>query len=80
MVYPALGHNRLVVLAGDPVFMNSLKNNLFFSIVTPLQSVIGLLLAVLVNQQLAGRAFFRTVYFSPVVTSMVVVSIVWRFL
>lgn len=75
------GERRLVVLAGDPVFMNSLKNNVFFAVVViPLQSVIGLLLAVLVNQQLAGRNFFRTVHFSPVVTSMVVVSIVWRFL
>jgi multiple sugar transport system permease protein len=75
------GSQRLVVLAGDPVFMNSLKNNVFFSLVViPLQTLIGLGLALLVNQRLAGRNFFRTVYFSPVVTSMVVVSIVWRFL
>jgi multiple sugar transport system permease protein len=37
-------------------------------------------LALLVNQQLRGRNFFRTIYFSPVVTSMVVISIVWTFL
>jgi multiple sugar transport system permease protein len=75
------GDRRLVILAGDPVFMKSLGNNIFFAfVVIPLQSVIGLLLALLVNQKLAGINFFRTVYFSPVVTSMVVVSIVWRFL
>jgi multiple sugar transport system permease protein len=75
------GSKRLVILAGDPVFMKSLGNNIFFSIVViPLQSFIGLMLALLVNQKLAGRNFFRTIYFSPVVTSMVVVSIVWRFL
>ncbi len=75
------GEKRLVILAGDPVFMKSLGNNIFFAVVViPLQSLIGLMLALLVNQKLVGRNFFRTVYFSPVVTSMVVVSIVWKFL
>lgn len=75
------GQQQKVVLAGDPVFMTSLRNNLFFSLVViPLQTMLGLLLAILVNQQLKGRNIFRTIYFSPVVTSMVVVSIVWRFL
>ncbi len=72
---------RYTVLAGDPSFFRSLKNNIFFAlIVIPLQTGIGLLLAVLVNQSLKGRNFFRTMFFAPVVTSMVVVSIVWRFL
>lgn len=75
------GRQQKVVLAGDPVFMTSLRNNLFFSLVViPLQTMLGLLLAVLVNQRLKGVNLFRTIYFSPVVTSMVVVSIVWRFL
>lgn len=79
--YFSLGSKRVVILAGDPVFMHSLGNNILFSLVViPLQSLIGLLLAVLVNQKLKGRNFFRTIYFSPVVTSMVVVSMVWRFL
>ena len=72
---------RYVLLAGDPTFLNSLGHNLFFSlIVIPVQTGLGLLLALLVNQQLRGRNFFRTIYFSPVVTSMVVVSILWTFL
>ena len=72
---------RYVILAGDPIFMRSLVNNFFFALVViPLQSGLGLLLALLVNQRLAGENFFRTMYFAPVVTSMVVVSIVWRFL
>ncbi len=76
-----LGATRYVVLAGDPTFMRSLRNNIFFSLVViPLQTALALLLALLVNQNIAGRNFFRTLYFTPVVTSMVVVSIVWRFL
>jgi multiple sugar transport system permease protein len=69
------------VLAGDALFWKSLKNTLFFSLViVPLQGGLGLLLALLVNTNLRGRTFFRTVYFFPVVTSMVVVSILWTFL
>ncbi len=75
------GGQRYVVLAGDPTFLHALRNNIFFSLVViPTQSGLGLLLALLVNQKLRGRNFFRTVYFSPVVTSMVVISIVWTFL
>lgn len=76
-----LGERRYVVLAGDPDFYRSLRNIFMFAIVViPLQSGLGLVLALLVNQKLAGRNFFRTIYFSPVVTSMVVISIVWTFL
>jgi multiple sugar transport system permease protein len=75
------GTTRYFILAADPNFMRSLVNNFFFALVViPLQSGLGLLLALLVNQKLAGENFFRTMYFAPVVTSMVVVSIVWRFL
>lgn len=72
---------RYIILAADPIFMRSLVNNFFFALVViPLQTGLGLLLALLVNQKLKGESFFRTMYFAPVVTSMVVVSIVWRFL
>ncbi len=76
-----LGGKRYTILAGDPSFFRSLTNNVLFALVViPVQSAIGLLLALLVNLNLRGRNFFRTMFFAPVVTSMVVVSIVWRFL
>jgi multiple sugar transport system permease protein len=76
-----LGNHRYVVLAHDPIFLHSLFNNIFFALVViPLQTGLGLFLAILVNQKLKGRNFFRTIYFSPVVTAMVVVSIVWTFI
>ncbi len=69
------------ILAGDPLFWKSLKNTIYFAgIVAPLQGGFALLLALLVNSKLRGRIFFRTVYFLPVVTSMVVVSILWIFM
>lgn len=76
-----VGSQHYVVLAHDPTFLHSILNNIFFALVViPLQTGLGLLLALLVNQKLKGRNFFRTVYFSPVVTSLVVISIVWTFL
>ncbi len=75
------GQTRTYILVGDPNFMRSLVNNFFFALVViPLQTGLGLVLALSVTQGLKGENFFRTMYFAPVVTSMVVVSIVWRFL
>lgn len=75
------GNQRLVLLAGDAVFMKSLGNILYFVIfVVPIQGGLGLLLALIVNQRTYGVNLFRTIYFMPVVVSLVVVSILWRFI
>jgi multiple sugar transport system permease protein len=75
------GERRLVLAATDPLFYRSLINTFLFALlVLPLQCGVALGLALLVNQRIAGRIFFRTVYFAPVVTSMVVASIVWSFM
>ena len=80
-VHVDLGSTRYVLAARDPLFYRSLINTFLFAVlVLPLQCGIALGLAILVNQRLRGRIFFRTVYFAPVVTSMVVASIVWSFL
>jgi multiple sugar transport system permease protein len=68
-------------LVHDPLFWKSLRNTLYFAaVVVPLQSGFALLLALLVNAKIRGTNFFRTLYFIPVVTSIVVVSILWRFM
>ncbi|RRR97512.1 carbohydrate ABC transporter permease [Glycomyces terrestris] len=65
----------------DALFRRSLLNTFVFAaVVVPLQGGLGLVLALLVNQRIAGRNLFRTIYFLPVITSMVVVSLLWRFL
>lgn len=76
-----VGNQRIVLAATDPLFYRSLINTfLFAALVLPLQCGVALGLAILVNQRVRGRVFFRTVYFAPVVTSMVVASIVWAFM
>ena len=75
------GKSGSFIVAGDALFWKSLKNTLVFALlVAPLQGGLALALALLVNSKLRGRIFFRTVYFLPVVTSMVVVSILWLFM
>jgi ABC-type sugar transport system permease subunit len=79
--YDSSAQDRTVVLAGDPTFWKSLRNTFLFAlVVVPVQGGLGLLLALLVNTKLRGIRIFRTIYFMPVVTSMVVVSILWRFM
>lgn len=65
----------------DEAFLRGLLNNFYFVIVVvPVQTSLALFLAILINQKLKGVNFYRTIYFAPVVTSMVVVAIVWTFL
>lgn len=76
-----IGAQNFVRLFGDPVFLRALFNNFYFTIVVvPVQTSLALLLAMLVNQRLRFVTVFRTIYFSPVAISMVVVSIVWLLL
>jgi multiple sugar transport system permease protein len=76
-----LGSDNVVVLAKDPAFVQALLNTFGFALmVVPLQCVAALGLALLVNAGLKGQTIFRAIYFSPVVMSMVVVSILWVFL
>lgn len=75
------GENRTVVLASDVVFMKALVNTFFFVVVVaPVQAGLALCLALLINQKLRGINVFRTIYFMPVVVSIVVVSLLWQFI
>jgi multiple sugar transport system permease protein len=75
------GENRVVVLARDVVFMKALTNTfLFVLVVAPVQATLALCLALLINQKLRGINVFRAIYFMPVVVSIVVVSLLWRFI
>ena len=75
------GDSRLYVLASDVIFMKALVNTvLFVIVVAPVQAALALLLAMLINQPLRGINIYRTIFFMPVVISMVVVAFLWRFI
>ncbi|HEY8424614.1 MAG TPA: sugar ABC transporter permease [Limnochordales bacterium] len=65
----------------DPVFWQSIRNNVVFAlVVVPLQSALALLLALLTNVPRRFVVGFRAIYFLPTVTTMVVVAVIWTFL
>lgn len=73
--------NFIRAFAADPVLIRSLINTFAFAaVIVPVQAGFGLLLAILVNQRMRGTTMFRVIFFIPVVTSIVVVSILWKFL
>jgi multiple sugar transport system permease protein len=77
-----VGFENYVRLLGEPLFWKALGNTLYFvALGVPLSIGASLGAALLVNSRLARfRAFFRTVYFAPVVTTLVAVAVVWRYI
>lgn len=65
----------------DEVFYIALKNTIYFTIlVVPLQCLVALILALMVSNKKRGVKIFRTLYYSPQISSMVVISILWTIL
>jgi multiple sugar transport system permease protein len=76
-----IGIDNYRELWGDDDFRRALRNTLYYLVgYLPLVVAGGLGLAVLVNRRLKGVAIFRAMYFLPVVTSWVVVALLWRWL
>lgn len=73
-----VGVDNFTELAADEVFLVSIRNTLVYAAgVVPVQTALALLLAVAVNQQIPGRAFFRAAFYVPAVTSAVVTSVIF---
>jgi sn-glycerol 3-phosphate transport system permease protein len=67
-------------MAADPVFWKAVRNNLWFASATiPLSIGLALLMALWVNERIAGRAFLRMAYFTPTVLPMIAVANIWLF-
>jgi putative chitobiose transport system permease protein len=68
-------------LWADLVFWQTLRNTLLYLVgVVPILVVAPLALAILVNQKLRGIHWFRVAYYTPVLISMVVAGIAWKWL
>jgi multiple sugar transport system permease protein len=62
----------------DEFFRRALINTIEYTAGTiPLSMALGLALALLLNQKLRGLGVYRTIYYVPVVTSMVAVAMIW---
>ena len=74
-----IGFGNFIRVFQDGLFFKSIYNTLKFLIVhIPLQIIVALLLAELLNQKILLRPFFRAAFFLPVVVSGVVVSMLWQ--
>ena len=77
-----VGLRNYAQVLSNPIFWTALKNTLYFVLVGgPLSVSISLGAALLVSARLVRyKSLFRTIFFAPVVTTLVAVAIVWRYL
>ena len=74
----AVGLDNFAALLGDERFLLALRNTVFFTVTSvPLGLVLGLGLALALDQRIRGIAIIRTAYFLPVVTSTTAIALVW---
>ena len=78
--YLGIGNYR-TALFEDHLFWNGLLKAGYYTVATvPTQMMIGLLLAIMIYSLSRFQALYRTVYYLPVVTSMVAVSFIWKWM
>ncbi|MEW6685666.1 MAG: sugar ABC transporter permease [Candidatus Edwardsbacteria bacterium] len=81
------GFRKFVVLQNyskllcEPKFWQSFLNTIYYVLgVVPLGLFIALFFALLLNQRIKALGLYRTIYFLPVITSLVAISIVWKWI
>jgi multiple sugar transport system permease protein len=76
-----VGPANYAELAVDPVYHKVLVNTLIYAaLAIPAGTVLAVLLAVLLNQNVRGQALFRTCIFVPTVVPLVAVAVVWMWM
>ena len=74
-----VGLDNYVKAFNDPIALNSFLTTILFSVsVTIFTMVVGLFLAVLLNQAIRGRTILRTMLLVPYMTSAVIIGLMWR--
>lgn len=75
---PFVGLENYQRLFQDARFLRAVINTLTFMVGVPLNLAVGLMVALLLNTKVRGQAIFRTMFYIPVVTPLVVSSIIWK--
>lgn len=76
-----IGLSNYIEILHDREFFRALLHSLEIVVVSiPLQTILGLFLALLVNQKLKGKGIFRTVFFLPYITSQIAITTVFMML
>jgi multiple sugar transport system permease protein len=73
--------NYIELFTEDPLFWVTLRNTAYYVLgAVPTGTILALLLAIALNQKIKWLAIFRTIYFLPVVSSVVAISVLWSWL
>jgi len=76
--YNWVGFQNFTALFSDTNFIQSLKNTFIFVLGTiPVTTIVSLIFALLINKNFPGRTLFRSGYFMPSITSMVVIALIF---
>ena len=75
-----VGLENYKYMVNDRFFWQSLMVTIYYLLNVPLNLLLGLLLAILLNQKIRGIAVFRTIYYLPSVTAGVAVSLLWMWI
>jgi sn-glycerol 3-phosphate transport system permease protein len=75
-----VGLENYALMVDDPVFWKAATNNLWFALATiPMSIGLALVMALWVNERMAGRGFLRMAYFTPTILPMIAVANIWLF-
>ena len=76
-----VGMNNYIAIFNDKLFYKILLNTVIFAISTSLFGIIiPLILASVINNKIRGSEFFKSAYFLPFITPMIVIGIVWQWI
>ena len=75
-----IGLDQYRTMLADPIFWRAFRNNLLYALVTvPVSIALALVMALLVNTRLKGRAALRLAFFTPTILPMVAAANIWLF-
>lgn len=76
-----VGLGNYAEIFSDRVFLRSLGNTfIYVAIVVPGSVILGLVVAILVHERTKSKAIYQTIFFLPVTTTLIAMSVVWHFL
>ncbi|MCL6465750.1 MAG: sugar ABC transporter permease [candidate division WOR-3 bacterium] len=76
-----VGLGNYIAVLKDPLFWKSLLNTGWYVLFeVPATLLLSLFIALLLNQRIRGLSIYRTIYYLPVVTSIVAVSVIWKWI
>ncbi len=76
-----VGLSNYKIIFSEPIFIKILINTLVFALsVSVLGVIIPLILAAILNAKIRGSEFYKTAYFLPFITPMIVIGIVWEWI